>query len=91
MGRMITLVNFTKMEQICVGKSGEQPIFQILKEMKRRFNWNLDNDLIELVDSDILRDIRYKGDDSEDEMFVDRGQEFPWRDRSTLWDNIRKD
>lgn len=54
MGRMHTLVNFTKREKICVGKPGEEPVFQILKEMKTRFQWDLESDQIELVDSENL-------------------------------------
>jgi len=98
MGRMYILVNFTKKEQICVGKSGEEPVIQILKEMKKRFEWDL-NDMIELVDDDILWDMGYttisgedeskcKNDGMKREIFLDRENEFPWKERSKLWKNL---
>ncbi|MDD4930731.1 MAG: hypothetical protein PHG66_01075 [Candidatus Colwellbacteria bacterium] len=103
---MHTLVNFTKRERICVGKPGEEPVFQILKEMKSRFQWDLETDQIELVDSENLQSMGYASIDGDDdgrdtnteekkqddgmkrEVFLDRGSEFPWQERSELWKNL---
>lgn len=106
MGRFYSLVNFTKKESICVGKAGEEPVFQILKEMKKRFQWNLDIDKIELCDSENLWMIGYssitdsdsEGDESSSskenhklrEKFIERDADFRWSERTELWNNLKQ-
>jgi len=67
----LTLINFSKKEQICIGRSGEEPIIQILKQMQLRFKWNLEQDLIEVCDDENVSELGWKQeiytDDEEDD------------------------
>lgn len=103
MGRISALVNFTKKERIFVGKSGEEPVIQILKEMKKKFQWDLDNDCIELCDSENMSRLGYcNNEDSSDEddesgdsnivkskdIFITR-EGIHWKDVDNLWEDIK--
>jgi len=78
----MTLVNITKKEYICVGKPGEEPLFQVLKEMKRLFQWNIESDFIEFLkyDNEFLEQmghpkIEYMNDDDEQDDDVESNRD----------------
>ncbi len=49
---MISLVNFTRKEEICVGKPSEEPVISILRLMGKKYGWDIINDVIELWDDE---------------------------------------
>jgi hypothetical protein len=76
---MLYIINFTRKEYLCVGKSKEQPVIAILQYLSKVKNWDINSDHVELISGETIRIKNII------KIFTDIGNELSWQERFILW------
>ena len=86
------VINFTKKQFLCVHKEGEIPVVAVLRYLSHHFNWDLNNDRIELMTYDraYVYDVKFHEEEEPSDDEEEREDKDPFNDTKELYQDLGK-